>query len=157
MFSGKVISIFISKAQGIPCFALQTVEAIAQQGLAGDRYCDKVQNNYGNNNAITLQSIEAIAECNQELDSTFLPEDFRRNIITAGIDLNSLVGKKFFINDVLVEGYELCQPCKYLSNLLQVDVSHGLNDRGGLRARILNSGAISVGDLIKPFVEDIVK
>lgn len=154
MQSGKVLNIFISEAQGGRCVSLPVVEAIAAQGLVGDRYCIETNDLDGNHNAITFQALEAIAACNKDLDSSFLPEDFRRNIITRGIDLNSLVGRKFRVADVLLQGYELCHPCKYLVNLLQKDVLQGLCNRGGLRARILQSGTISVGDSVAIVLED---
>lgn len=153
MQSGKVTNIFISAAQGARCISLSEVKAIAGKGLDGDRYCLSINDPMGNHNAVTLQSEEAITDCNIDLESTFLPEDFRRNIITRGIDLNSLVGRNFRIADVLLQGFELCHPCKYLTNLLQKDVLRGLCNRGGLRARILQSGTISIGDSVAIVLE----
>ena len=44
--------------------------------------------------------------------------DFRRNIITKEIDLNNLIGKKFFIGKAEVEGIDLCRPCRHLTEML---------------------------------------
>ena len=40
----------------------------------------------------------------------------RRNVLTRGIDLNALVGKRFRVGDVECVGVELCEPCKHLES-----------------------------------------
>ena len=72
----------------------------------------------------------------------------RRNIVTQGIFLNDLVGKRFQIGAVVCEGIRLCHPCKLLEKLTGKQVLRPLVDRGGLRADILNNGTIRVGDSI---------
>ena len=74
--------------------------------------------------------------------------DFRRGVITEGIDLNALVGKTFMVGDVRVYGAELCEPCAYLASITTQAVLPGLVHKGGLRGRILDSGTLSVGDEI---------
>ena len=38
----------------------------------------------------------------------------RRNVLTQGIGLNALVGKRFRVGDVECVGVELCDPCTTL-------------------------------------------
>ena len=76
--------------------------------------------------------------------------DFRRNIITQGIKLNDLIGKKIQIGQVLLEGIDLCRPCKHLTEILNQDnIIKEFLRRGGLRCQILSSSKINVGDNIK--------
>ena len=76
--------------------------------------------------------------------------NFLRNIVTKGIKLNALVGKKFFIGKVEVKGHDLCRPCKNLQDSFQQkNTIKELLNTGGLRCEILNTGRIQVGDLIK--------
>ena len=76
--------------------------------------------------------------------------DFRRNIITKGIQLNNLVGKKFLIGKVELEGVDLCRPCRHLSEVLKQDnIIKEFLRRGGLRCQILSSSSIKVGNKIK--------
>ena len=76
--------------------------------------------------------------------------DFRRNIITKGIQLNNLVGKKFLIGKVELEGVDLCRPCRHLSEVLKQDnIIKEFLRRGGLRCQILSSSSIEVGNKIK--------
>ena len=76
--------------------------------------------------------------------------DFRRNIITKGIKLNDLVNQKILIGKVEIEVIDLCRPCRFLQDKLKKDnIIKEFLRRGGLRCRILRSGSIKVGDLIK--------
>jgi MOSC domain-containing protein YiiM len=74
------------------------------------------------------------------------PRETRRNVVTRGVDVNALVGKRFRIGDVECEGVELCEPCRHLESLTKPGIIKGLVHRGGLNADILEGGEISVGD-----------
>ena len=70
--------------------------------------------------------------------------------MTKDIELNDLIGKKIQIGDVLVEGVDLCRPCKHLSEKLnQNNIIKEFLRRGGLRCRILSSSNICINDEIK--------
>ena len=57
--------------------------------------------------------------------------------------------KKLF-NNVVFKVHELCQPCKYLQNKLEVkNLVKLLAFKSGVRAEILISGEISINDQIK--------
>ena len=76
--------------------------------------------------------------------------DFRRNVVTKGIRLNELIGKKFVIGKVKVEGIDLCRPCRHLTETLgQENIIKEFLRKGGLRCQILSSSSISVNDIIK--------
>jgi len=70
----------------------------------------------------------------------------RRNVLTRGVDLNALVGKRFRVGEVECLGVELCEPCKSLESVTRPGVVKGLAHRGGLNADILSDGEIAVGD-----------
>jgi MOSC domain-containing protein YiiM len=72
----------------------------------------------------------------------------RRNVVTRGIDVNELVGKRFRVGDVECRGVELCEPCRDLEQMTQPGIIKGLLHRGGLNADILSDGAISIGDAV---------
>ncbi len=140
----KIIQIHISDKTGGTTTETQQVEAQADCGLVGDRYY-LAEPESPNKGAITLQSIEAIDACNKQLKTSFVGAAFRRNLITQGIELNSLLGKKFYVGEVLLYAWELCQPCLYLQKMLQANLLVGMLDRGGLRAEILKGGLIRPG------------
>ena len=68
----------------------------------------------------------------------------RRNIITSGVDLNSLVGKKFTLQGVEFEGMAECSPCHWMNDAIADGAEKLLHARGGLRAKILNDGKLRV-------------
>jgi MOSC domain-containing protein YiiM len=83
------------------------------------------------------------------LDDIALPwEQARRNIVTSGIELNGLVGRRFRIGEVECVGRRLAEPCAHLEKLARPGLLRPLVHRGGLRADILQSGTITVGDAV---------
>ncbi len=91
-------------------------------------------------------SYEAIESCELRLDTTLKAEQFRRNIIIKGLDLLTLKKKRFRIGDVLFEFARTAPPCRLLSRLTDVDMMKGLKGLGGIRANIIQSGTLHVGD-----------
>ena len=144
---GKVYEIGICKNKGDKILKINEVEAVAGCGLLNDRKSKKNNTKLGQ---MTLIEIENINYYNKISNSSIQPVDFRRNIITNDIRLNSLVGKEFFIGDVKLKGHDLCRPCKYLEKLLgQKNFIKELLYKGGLRCEILVSCKIVKGDKIK--------
>ena len=93
---------------------------------------------------IEAEAVEGLAASGITLD----PGESRRNLTTRGVRLNDLVGKEFWIGDVLALGVELCEPCSHLVALTGKPLIKPLTHRAGLRADLLTSGRISVGDRI---------
>ena len=143
----KVIEIGISKNRGGKIENVTSAEATKGKGLKGDRKF-KINNNV--KSQLTLIEMENINYYNEISGSIIKPKDFRRNIVTEGVDLNNLVNKEFFIGKVKVKGHDLCRPCKYLENLLnQKNLVKPLMLKAGLRCEILTTGQIEVNDIIK--------
>ena len=142
-----VYKICISDKSGKGMIDVANVEAVSGKGLVDDRYFNE------NNDAdiqLTLIESENIDHYNS-ISGTNIPYiDFRRNIITKGINLNKLVGKEILIGKVKLKGHRLCPPCKYLQDKLQQkNLVKNLVNRGGLRCEILSNGKISIHDKIK--------
>ncbi len=76
------------------------------------------------------------------------PHDLRRNLVTAGVSLNTLVGKTFQLGDVTLKGTRLCEPCNHLATLVHPEVL-GMVHQAGLRAGIVSGGLIRVGDVVQ--------
>ena len=129
---------------------VDSIEVIANQGIVGDRHFKKFNDPY---NQISLIESEAIDNYNIKFGLNISYIDFRRNIITKGIKLNDLVGKKFKVGTVKLEGLDLCRPCRHLSEILnQNNIIKEFLRKGGLRCQILSSSNINVGDKIKVLV-----
>ena len=67
-----------------------------------------------------------------------------------GIDLNALVGRRFTIGELELIGRRRCEPCAHLQRLTRPGVLRALVGRGGLRADLLNTGTLRIGDPINP-------
>jgi MOSC domain-containing protein YiiM len=149
MFQGEVVSIFVAEKAGMPMELREQVEATAGRGIEGDRYSEKAgywSNTPGDGREITLIEIEAIEALANEKKVELAPSAARRNLVTRGVPLNHLVGREFQVGSVRLVGIRLCEPCQYLEDMTTQGVLKGMIHRGGLRANIVNSGAIRVGD-----------
>jgi len=73
----------------------------------------------------------------------------RRNLVVRGIALDDLIGRRFRVGEVECFGQRRCEPCAHLERLTRPGVLRGLVHRGGLRADVLSSGRIRVGDRIE--------
>ena len=124
----------------------ETVEVVASKGIIGDRYFHDFN---GDREQITLIESENIDYYNKNFNTNFNYLDFRRNIVTKDIELNSLIGKTIQVGKIKLKVNDLCRPCKNLQNRLgQNNIIKEFLKRGGLRCEILTSGFINVGDKI---------
>lgn len=113
---------------------------IAGRGIQGDRFFDYKDNYKGQ---ITFFSSEIFDEiCSQLNIKNKSPGVTRRNVITAGVDLNSLIDTEFEIQGVRFAGVAECSPCYWMDLAIAPGAEKLLQHRGGLRARILSSGII---------------
>tara|TARA_A100001015_G_scaffold280327_1_gene342409 strand:- start:6958 stop:7404 length:447 start_codon:yes stop_codon:yes gene_type:complete len=143
----KVFKLGITSNNNKKIQEVESIEVLANKGIVGDRHFDDYNDPYCQ---LSLIESENIDYYNTKFGLNIDYVDFRRNIITKGIELNNLVGKKIQIGNVEVEGVDLCRPCKHLTEILnQRNILKEFLRRGGLRCQILNSSKISVGDNIK--------
>ena len=141
--SGRVEGIYISADHGDLPEPFESVRALAGRGLEGNRY---FFDDAPAGTALTLIAAEAVEAMEREHGISLEPRESRLNVVTRGIDVNELVGKRFRIGDVECQGVELCEPCASLQAMTKPGVIKGLAHRGGLNADILSDGAINVGD-----------
>jgi MOSC domain-containing protein YiiM len=146
---GRVEAIYIGAEPGGSLHEVPEVRAEAGAGLVGDRkhrsaLPERKRDEPGRN--LTLIESEALEALAAEHGIELGPGESRRQIVTRGIRLNPLVGRRFRVGDVECVGVELCEPCAHLQSLTQQGVIRGLAHRGGLRADILAGGTIAAGD-----------
>ena len=78
------------------------------------------------------------------------PNACRMNLITRGVPLSHLVGRRFRAGEAVLRGVKLNEPCRHLEDVVGKRVISVLVHRCGLHAEILNGGVIRQGD---PVVE----
>ena len=127
--------------------SLAEVEALPNCGLRGDRYSDP-QNRPAPDYQLTLIEIENIKEFSKASGLPLAPQEPRRNLVTKGINLNDLCGKRFRVGEVELEGLELCEPCGLFARRTHPEVVRFFVHKGGLRARIVKGGIIRLQDSI---------
>ncbi len=143
----QVIKLGIAKNNNQKINEVDKIELLSGKGIIGDRH---FQENNDSRCNLTLIESENIDYYNDKFKTNYSYIDFRRNIVTKGIELNQLVGKKLLIGEIELEGKDLCRPCKHLEEMLKgQDIVKEFLRRGGLRCEILKSGMLSVGDKIK--------
>ena len=145
--SGLVERIWVSPAAGEPARALDSVRALPERGLEGDRHVTGAGTFPSGTPGSALTLIEA--EVCESFDPPLGPDDHRRNVVTRGLALNDLLGHQFLVGGVRCRGMRLCEPCTVVQRYAGRPVLRELVHRGGLRADILSEGEIHVGDEVR--------
>lgn len=144
--SGTVAAIAIAARREGPVTLVDAAEAIPACGLAGDRYAAGAGTfpSPGDGSALTLIAAEVV----ESFVPPLTPTEHRRNVVTRGVDLDALVGRRFRIGEVLCEGRRPDEPCAHLERLADRPLLRPLVHRGGLRADVLGAGIVKLGDPI---------
>ena len=143
----KVFKLGITDKNNSEIKEVTSINVLANKGVVGDRHFDDFNDPYCQ---LSLIESENIDYYNSKYSLNIPYINFRRNIVTKGIKLNELVGKKIKVGDVSIEGIDLCRPCRHLTEILdQENILKEFLRRGGLRCQILSSAKIKVGDEIK--------
>ena len=143
----KVFKIGITEINNKSINEVDSIKVVLNKGILGDRHYKDFNDPYCQ---LSLIEAENIDYYNLKYGLNIPYINFRRNIVTKGVQLNDLVGKKFSIGNVKVEGIDLCRPCRHLTEVLnQSNIIKEFLRRGGLRCQILSSSEIHVGDEIK--------
>ncbi len=142
----KVIKLGISNSNNKKIKEVESIEVLANKGVVGDRHFSDYNDPFCQ---LTLIESENIDFYNLKYGLNIPYLEFRRNIVTKGIRLNELIGKKLKIGNVEVEAVDLCRPCRHLTEILcQDNILKEFLRKGGLRCQILTSTIIKIGDEI---------
>lgn len=147
----RVLAIYIAQRAGVPMQSIEQAQLESGKGMVGDRYYSG-QGTFSKRLAglpdveLTLIESEEVDAFNREQGYEFGYGDFRRNIVTQGVRLNELEGREFTLGDVRLRGVRLCEPCAHLAGILTEAIMPALVHKTGLRAEILSSGRLQLGD-----------
>ena len=143
----KIIKIGITSSNNRKIEEVSSIKVLANKGIVGDRHFKEFNDPYCQ---LSLIESENIDYYNEKYGLNIRYVDFRRNIVTQGISLNDLIGKKLLIGKVEVEVIDLCRPCRHLTEMLdQKNILKEFMRRGGIRCEILSSAQINIEDEIK--------
>jgi MOSC domain-containing protein YiiM len=142
--SGKLIWIGTRPARRQPMITHSKI-MVDEKGLVGDRTTRP------SNRSITLvqqEHLAAIASLSNQ--SEISPEALRRNLVVGGINLLALKDQRFQIGDVLFQGTGICAPCSRMEETLGNGGYNAVRGHGGITAKVLQIGTISIGDTVIP-------
>jgi MOSC domain-containing protein YiiM len=149
--AGYLEAIFTSPAAKAQLISMPEVRVMIDRGLEGDRYFHAVGGFSrwpGEGRAVTLIEAEVIEAVLRETAIDLSAGRSRRNLVTRGVRLADLNGRRFRIGQALFRGTRLCEPCAFLERLTEPGVFAALRGRGGLRADVLEGGLIRGGEAI---------
>lgn len=163
--TGKLESIYLRPARGVASVSPNNAQAVAQQGLVGDRtYLAAPKNPVGSNpqeskrpaskRQITLIQAEHITVISALIGKPVSAAMLRRNLVVSGINL--LATKSLFkdqtmqltIGEVVLEITGPCEPCSKMELALGQGGYNAMRGHGGVTAKIIKGGALKVGDMI---------
>jgi len=120
-----------------------SIECVAGKGVVGDRFFGHKEDFKGQ---ITLFDEAVASALERELNASgFERSAFRRNVLTRGLDLNAMIGRRFRLGEVVLEGSEECSPCYWMDEAITPGAFEWLKGRGGLRCRIREGGRLNLG------------
>ena len=115
----------------------------AGHGVEGDRFFDYKPDYAGQ---ITFFSWDIYEAAKAKFGVPALsPGAFRRNVVIQGIDITTLIGNRFSLGGVEFEGTVESKPCYWMDQAVAPGTEVWLRGNGGLRAKILSDGQLSVG------------
>ncbi len=116
------------------------VECVAGRGLRGDRFFDHKENYKGQVTLFAWEVFDALRRVRSRPELS--PSVLRRNLVVEGLDFDALIGQRFALQGVELEGTEECRPCYWMDQAVGSGAEEWLKGRGGLRCRILTDGML---------------
>lgn len=149
--SGTLVWIGIRPARKETLLTPDSILANNTSGLIGDRYSGR-----SGKRQVTLFQQEHIQAIESYTGKSIPPMTFRRNLLIQGINLLSLKDQTFQIGEVTLEMTGLCHPCSQMEEALGVGGYNAMRGHGGITARVVSGGLMSLGDQVKiitPFLQ----
>lgn len=141
---GKVEWIGLRPARRADIEVVEHVQVNDVEGLVGDRY----QGRSGKRQLTLVQAEHLPVVASLVGRQCVDPAELRRNIVVSGVNLLALKDQRFRIGTAVVEYTGLCHPCSRMEEVLGSGGYNALRGHGGITARVIESGAIALGDAV---------
>lgn len=125
--------------------SVNEVRLEAGRGVLGDHY----RNPEGPRQVTLIQSENLAAVASYLRKDHVDPSWVRRNIVTSGINLLALKGRRLRVGEAILEVTGECHPCSRMEENLGVGGYNAMRGIGGITARVLQSGLVRVEDSVE--------
>ncbi len=116
----------------------------AGMGIEGDHYAKSGKREV---TLIQAEHLEAVAaELNMEIPLGIT----RRNLVVRGTSLMDMISKRLQIGEAVLEITGECHPCSRMNKVLGPGGLKAMANRGGVTAKIVQSGILKIGDRVIP-------
>lgn len=145
---GRIEAIIVRGAPRDPARQIAQTMALAGIGLADDRLGRRGEAE------LSTRQVTLIQQEHLPLIATFArsgpvdPVDLRRNLVVSGINLLTLKKARVRVGEALIEIVGPCAPCSRMEEVIGPGGYAAMRGHGGMTARILEGGAIRVGDVV---------
>jgi MOSC domain-containing protein YiiM len=150
--AGFVQGIYLAPEGGVEMQSVQAATALEGCGLKGDRYCAGTGHwsRFGRGCEVTFVAAEDLDDIELETGLGVKNGEHRRNVVTSGISLKAFRrGERFRVGEVAFEYRGLRSVCRYIERLTEPGMTQALKGRGGICARVIETGTVRVGDEIE--------
>lgn len=131
----------------------QSITCVAGKGIEGDRFFDYKKDYKGQITFFNWSIYENVKK--EIIQGDLNPGAFRRNVLTQGVELNDLIGKRFTLGGLEFTGSAECSPCYWMDEACAPGTHEFLKGNGGLRAKIIQGGELHVGEHTLEVLGDI--
>ena len=146
---GRVEAIVVRGRSRDPSRSITATEAIAGVGLADDRL-GQLGAAELSTRQVTLIQHEHLPVIAQLARSPAIdPVGLRRNLVISGINLVGLKNAQLRVGAALLEIVGPCHPCSRMEEVIGPGGYAAMRGHGGMTARVLEGGAIRVGDAVR--------
>ncbi|MGE0333146.1 MAG: MOSC domain-containing protein [Ramlibacter sp.] len=150
--AGRVEAIVVRGAPRDPARTLSATQALAGIGLADDRLGKKGESELSTRQVTLVQAehLPAIAQlAHLHGVAAVDPVRLRRNLVVSGINLLALRNARVQVGDAVLEIVGPCAPCSRMETEVGPGAYAAMRGHGGMTARVVTSGAIRVGDVVR--------
>ena len=153
--AGRVEAIIVRGAPRDPARTISATQALAGIGLADDRLGKKGESELSTRQVTLVQAehLPVIAQLAQLAGVAAVdPVRLRRNLVVSGINLLALRNARVQVGDAVLEVVGPCAPCSRMETEVGPGAYAAMRGHGGMTARVITSGAIRVGDVVRVVV-----
>jgi MOSC domain-containing protein YiiM len=142
---GRIAWLGLRPLRHAPLAEVAQAELTPEAGLVGDHYRSRTTGNR-HLTLIGAEDLHAIAAFLGRAEVS--PGDLRRNVVTEGVNLLALKDRRFQFGEAVLEVTGECHPCSRMEVILGPGGYNAVRGRGGITARVVQGGAVRLGDAL---------